>query len=70
MVINDEIVLLINTPSGKDPRTDEATMRKKCVMKGIPALTTMSAAEAAVKAIASLAGHEEEVRPLQDYNQA
>ena len=67
LVINDEIALLINTPSGKDPRTDEATMRKKCVMKGIPALTTLSAAEAAVRAIASLAGHEEEVKPLQDY---
>ena len=67
LVINEEIVLLINTPSGKDPRTDEATMRKRCVMKGIPALTTLSAAEAAVRAIASLKGHEEEVKPLQDW---
>ncbi|MCA8913741.1 MAG: carbamoyl-phosphate synthase large subunit, partial [Planctomycetes bacterium] len=67
LVINDEVVLLINTPSGKDPRTDEATMRKKCVMKGVPALTTISAAEAAVRAIANLKGHEEEVKPLQDY---
>jgi len=30
-------------------------------------LTTLSAAEAAVRAIASLAGHEEEVKPLQDW---
>ena len=67
LVINDEVALLINTPSGKDPRTDEATMRKKCVMKGIPALTTISAAEAAVRAIANLKGQDEEVKPLQDY---
>ncbi|MHC4840911.1 MAG: carbamoyl-phosphate synthase large subunit [Planctomycetota bacterium] len=67
LVINDEVGLLINTPSGKDPRTDEATMRKKAVMKGVPTVTTISAAEAVVKAIENLAGHEEEVAPLQEF---
>jgi carbamoyl-phosphate synthase large subunit len=69
LVINDEVGLLINTPSGKDPRTDEATMRKKCVMKGVPTLTTLSAAEAAVRAIASMKSKEQGVKPLQDYYQ-
>ena len=68
LVINGEAVLLINTPSGKDPRTDEAAMRRTCVMKGIPTLTTLSAAEAAVRAIASLQGEEEDVTALQDYH--
>jgi carbamoyl-phosphate synthase large subunit len=67
MVINDEVVLLINTPSGKDPHTDEATMRKKSIMKGVPTLTTISAAESAVKALQSLKGQEETVQALQDY---
>ncbi|MBX3460996.1 MAG: carbamoyl-phosphate synthase large subunit [Planctomycetes bacterium] len=67
MVINGEVVLLINTPSGKDPHTDEAQMRKRTIMKGIPTLTTISAAEAAVKALQSLKGQEETVQALQDY---
>ena len=67
MIINGEVGLLINTPSGKDPRSDEAQLRKRCVMKGIPTLTTLTAAEAAVKALASLAGSEETVKPIQDY---
>ncbi|MCC7507817.1 MAG: carbamoyl-phosphate synthase large subunit, partial [Planctomycetes bacterium] len=67
LVINGELVLLINTPSGKDPHTDEATMRKKSIMKGVPTLTTISAAEAAIKAMQSLKGDEETVRPLQEF---
>ncbi len=67
LIINGEVGLLINTPSGKDPRSDEAQLRRRCVMKGIPTLTTISAAEAAVKAIASLKEGEETVKPLQDY---
>ncbi|MEE9312159.1 MAG: carbamoyl-phosphate synthase large chain, partial [Planctomycetota bacterium] len=67
LVINDEIGLLINTPSGKDPRTDEATMRKRAVMNGVPTVTTISAADAVVKALENLAGHEEQVAPLQEF---
>ncbi|MBK9973376.1 MAG: carbamoyl-phosphate synthase large subunit [Planctomycetes bacterium] len=67
LIINNDVGLLINTPSGKDPRSDEAQLRRRCVMKGIPTLTTLSAAEAAVKAMASIQGAEEDVRALQDY---
>ncbi|MBP9891917.1 MAG: carbamoyl phosphate synthase large subunit, partial [Planctomycetes bacterium] len=68
MIINGEVGLLINTPSGKDPRTDEAAMRRRAIMKGVPTLTTLSAADAAVRAIASIKGNEETVRPLQEFN--
>ncbi len=68
MIINGEVALLINTPSGKDPRTDEAAMRKRCVMKGVPTMTTLSAAEAAVRAIASIKGSDETVKSLQEYH--
>ncbi|MBE7491505.1 MAG: carbamoyl-phosphate synthase large subunit [Planctomycetes bacterium] len=67
LIINGEVGLLINTPSGKDPRSDEAQMRRRCVMKGIPTLTTLTAAEAAIKALESLQGAQEDVRALQDY---
>ncbi|HRJ77737.1 MAG: Carbamoyl-phosphate synthase large chain [Planctomycetes bacterium] len=67
MIINGEVGLLINTPSGKDPRTDEAAMRRRAIMKGIPILTTLSAAEAAVRAIASIKGSEETVKCLQEF---
>jgi carbamoyl-phosphate synthase large subunit len=69
MVVNGEVDLLINTPSGKDPHTDEAQMRKKSIIQGVPTLTTLAAAEAAVKAIASLQGQEETVAALQDYHE-
>jgi carbamoyl-phosphate synthase large subunit len=68
LLIDGEVGLLINTPSGKDPRTDEAAMRKRAIMKGVPTLTTISAADAAVRAIASIKGSEETVRPLQEFN--
>jgi hypothetical protein len=42
-------------------------MRKKSIMKGVPTLTTISAADAAVKALQLLKGQEETVQALQDY---
>jgi carbamoyl-phosphate synthase large subunit len=69
-ITNNEIALVINTPSGKDPHSDEAQMRRKCVMKGVPALTTISAAEAGIKAIASLKQGGEAVRSIQEFFEA
>ena len=48
---NDEIDLVINTPLGKQARYDEESIGKACIQKGIVSITTLSGANAAVRAI-------------------
>ncbi len=68
---NGEIDLVINTPSGKDPRADEARIRAATVAVDVPCITTLSAAQAAVNGIeAMLRAERISVRALQDYHAA
>ncbi len=41
---NREINLIINTPTGRGPRRDEARMRMEAVIRNIPVITTASGA--------------------------
>ncbi|MBL7014184.1 MAG: carbamoyl-phosphate synthase large subunit [Candidatus Marinimicrobia bacterium] len=50
---NGEINLVINTPLGAQSRYDEEAIGRSCIQKGIMAITTLSGAEAAVRAIRS-----------------
>jgi len=61
------IALVINTPSGKGPKTDEAKIRRETVLRNVPVITTLSGASAAVRGIEALIGGTWEVRALQDY---
>jgi carbamoyl-phosphate synthase large subunit len=63
---NNEVDLILNTPSGKGARTDEGRIRAAAVQHGIPCITTLPAAEAAVAAIAALRSEEIEVQAIQD----
>jgi carbamoyl-phosphate synthase large subunit len=63
---NNEVALIVNTPSGKGARTDEGRIRAAAVQHGVPCITTASAAEAAVKAIEALREEEMHVEALQD----
>jgi carbamoyl-phosphate synthase large subunit len=56
--------LVINTPTGSGARTDGYEIRTAAVRRGIPCITTMTGASAAVRAIA--AQREAEVRSLQE----
>ena len=47
---NGQVVLVINTPSGKGARTDEGKIRAAAVAHGVTCITTLSAAQAAVEA--------------------
>ncbi len=67
MILNKQADLLINTPSGKNPRNHEAQMRKAAVMQGIPSITTVSAARAALRGIESVLEHGYTVHSLQEY---
>jgi carbamoyl-phosphate synthase large subunit len=60
------VALVINTPSGKGARTDEGKIRAAAVQAGVPCVTTMEAATAAVKAIEALRAEEMQVQSLQE----
>tara|TARA_B000000475_G_scaffold6394_1_gene5846 strand:- start:200 stop:1903 length:1704 start_codon:yes stop_codon:yes gene_type:complete len=64
---NDEISLVINTPMGATARYDEESIGKSCIKKGIQVITTLSGAEAAVRAI-RLNDQEIKVKSIQEYH--
>jgi carbamoyl-phosphate synthase large subunit len=61
-----DVALVLNTPSGKGARTDEGRIRAAAVQAGVPCVTTLEAATAAVKAIEALRDEEMDVQALQD----
>jgi carbamoyl-phosphate synthase large subunit len=61
-----DVALVLNTPSGKGARTDEGRIRAAAVQAGVPCVTTLEAATAAVKAIEALREEEMQVQALQD----
>jgi carbamoyl-phosphate synthase large subunit len=63
---NDQVVLVINTPSGKGARTDEGKIRASAVQHGVTCITTLAAAYAAVEACRALSQRELTVAALQD----
>ena len=63
---NEQVDLILNTPSGKGARTDEGTIRAASVQHGIPCITTIQAAEAVVDALKALRTEEMGVEALQD----
>jgi carbamoyl-phosphate synthase large subunit len=65
-LINGEVKLIINTPSGKGARTDEGRIRAAAVSHGVPCITTIQAADAAVMAMEALRHEEMSVQALQD----
>lgn len=66
-ILNGDIQLIINTPSGKGARTDEGSIRASAIAHGVPCITTIPAAEAAVKAMEAMAQNAEfEVEAVQD----
>ncbi|NLT70354.1 MAG: carbamoyl-phosphate synthase large subunit [Verrucomicrobiaceae bacterium] len=67
---NEDMALVINTPSGKNPRADEVKIRTAAMQNRIPIMTTLRGADAALRAIRSLQGREVDVRALQDYHSA
>jgi carbamoyl-phosphate synthase large subunit len=63
---NGRVDLIFNTPSGKGARTDEGKIRATAVQHGVPCITTVQAAEAAVMAMESLRYEELTVQAIQD----
>ncbi len=63
---NGQIALILNTPSGRGARTDEGRIRAAAVSHGIPCITTLAGARAAVAALERQRQGEFEVYALQD----
>jgi carbamoyl-phosphate synthase large subunit len=64
---NGEINLVINTPMGAQSRYDEESIGRSCIQKGIVVITTLSGANAAVRAI-RLADQKINVRSIQEFH--
>jgi carbamoyl-phosphate synthase large subunit len=65
---NDEIDLVINTPSGKLSQFDDSYIRKEAIRHKIPYITTLSGAVATAKGIQAFREGQEEVCSLQQYH--
>jgi len=65
---NNEIMLVINTPSGRLSQYDDSYIRKAAIKYKVPYITTMAAAVSAAKGIAAIHGGRGIVKSLQDYH--
>jgi carbamoyl-phosphate synthase large subunit len=65
LMVDGDIQLVMNTPSGKGARTDEGRIRAAAVASRIPCITTIQAADAAVRAMEALRDEELNVESVQ-----
>ena len=64
---NDLVHMIINTPLGKESHYDERAVGQEAYRRGIPNITTLSGAWAAVHAIEKSTKGTVTVRPIQEY---
>ena len=65
---NNELQLVVNTPSGEVPRSDEVQIRTSAVYTATPIMTTLSSAKAAVNGIRAIKKVGYGVRTVQEYH--
>jgi carbamoyl-phosphate synthase large subunit len=65
---NGRIALVINTPLGRDSFFDDRAVRSVAMMQGVPSITTLTGAAAAVSAIEAIRGEGLTVKSLQEYH--
>ena len=63
---NEDVQLIMNTPSGKGARTDEGKIRAACVSGGVPCVTTIQGIGAVVSALEAVREQTLNVEALQD----
>jgi carbamoyl-phosphate synthase large subunit len=67
-ILNNELALIINTPSGKQSADDGYYIRRMAVELGIPYVTTLSGARAALNAIENVEEGKIGVKSLNEYH--
>jgi len=70
LIESGEIVLVINTPFGRGARSDGYEIRTTALRKGVPSITTLAGASAAVSAIEAARRPRVQVHCLQDLHRA
>jgi carbamoyl-phosphate synthase large subunit len=66
-VVDGRIALVVNTPLGRASFFDDRSLRRAAMMHGVPCITTLTGASAAVAAIRAMRTDVSTVRALQDY---
>ena len=67
-LLNRRIALVINTPLGRESFFDDRQVRSVAMLQGVPAITTLTGAAAAVSAIQALRTEGLSVKSLQEYH--
>jgi len=67
-MINGEVDWIINTPLGMDSKFDERAIRRTALERSLPTMTTLAAAEAAIRGIRAVREGTLSVRSLQEYH--
>jgi carbamoyl-phosphate synthase large subunit len=67
-ILNNHVQLIINTPLGRESFFDDRTVRRIAMMHGVPCITTLTGAAAAVNAIRAMHTEGLTVRALQEYH--
>jgi carbamoyl-phosphate synthase large subunit len=68
LIVNHEVRLIINTPSGRRERSDDRLIRSSAVSRKIPCITTLAAVAATIQGLEAALQKPLAVRPLQDYH--
>jgi carbamoyl-phosphate synthase large subunit len=66
-IIDGQVALVINTPSGKHPREDEISIRSTSYARAVPIITTVQGAVATAEAIRKMTQAPMTVKTLQEY---
>ncbi len=67
-IINGDVDWIINTPMGSDSKYDERAIRRTALERGLPTMTTLAAARAAILGIRAMRNGTGTVRSLQEYH--
>jgi carbamoyl-phosphate synthase large subunit len=68
MLKNDDVALIVNTPSGHVARQDEIRIRTTALYQRVPVMTTLAATQATLRAMRSLKTKTLGVKSLQEYH--
>ena len=67
MIKNGKLQMVINTPSGMNPRRDENLIRAAAYANSVCTMTTLMGATAGLKGVRAMQNGRVDVRPLQEY---
>lgn len=66
-ILNKDVKMIINTPSGEESMHDDSYIRKLAIKMKVPYITTIAAAQATVEGIEEMRKSKVQVKSLQEY---